>query len=76
MSRVRYIAMLAGEPVERGQALIDFRGGAWAFVHVTGGPVSSGKIVVTSPGGQAQREFFPSVFPGLSVHSPQDDGDG
>lgn len=67
MSGPRYRALFAGEPVKPGQAITDFHGKPWTFAYVTGGPVSVGKIIVTEVEGAQQREFFPSVFPRLSV---------
>lgn len=75
MSALRYRALFAGEPVKPGQAITDFHGTPWTFAYVTRGPVSVGKIIVTEVGGARQREFFPSVFPGLSVE-PVDPPDG
>jgi hypothetical protein len=77
MSGPRYRALLAGEPVTPGQPIADFHGKAWTFAYVTAGPVSFGKIIVTDAGGSGQREFFPNVFPGLSVEpvDPPDDED-
>lgn len=67
MTGPRHRAMLAGEPVKSGQAITDFRGEAWIFAYVTTGPVSFGKIVARDAEAKMQREFFPHVFPGLSV---------
>src|SRR3546814_4005781 len=67
MTGPRHLAMLAGEPVKPGQAITDFRGEAWIFAYVTTGPVSFGKIVARDAEAKMQREFFPHVFPGLSV---------
>ncbi|MFC3216496.1 hypothetical protein [Novosphingobium panipatense] len=75
MSGPRYRALLAGEPVKPGQAIADFRGESWVLDYVTRGPVSVGKIVATSAEGR-QREFFPSVFPGLSVEPVPDSDPG
>lgn len=67
MTAPRYRAMLAGETVKRGQAITDFRGAPWIFAYVTNSPVSFGKIVVSGVDGSGEREFFPSVFPALSI---------
>src|SRR3546814_8579376 len=47
--------------------ITDFRDEAWIFAYVTTGPVSFGKIVARDAEAKMQREFFPHVFPGLSV---------
>jgi hypothetical protein len=63
------VTKLRGESIENGDVINDFKGKPWRYRYTTRPGIDSAKLVVEPVKGGQSSQFFPSVFPGVTIEA-------